>query len=614
MPQGSIEVFPQTENMAAAEDTPKGGASTYQPTPKEEKAIKQAMKLFRRSKANRMNYDEHWLKWYKMHRGIQWEHQRPSYRHSEVINMVFQAIQSTVPIMMDSRPRVEYLPQGKEDQKFAELLNQLFNYDWERNNWRMEVLEAVYDANFFGTGFAELGFDEDAMHGVGEISLGSYDPFWLFPDPSARDINKDCEYIVTAKPEDVGRVRRRYPKHRKWIHADMHDIMHGSREDLGQIRYKSPVDNRTVLEGSSAQETAHKDQVLVITAYMKPKDIDEEKVKESDEETGEESTKFVQKLRYPKGRKIVVANGVLLEDEKELPYSDDKFPFARLVNYVLPREFFGISEVEQLESPQKMFNKVYSFSLDVLTLMANPVWVIDSESGVEPRSMTNRPGLIIEKMQGSEVRRESGVPVGSDVFAMLDRLKQWFDQEAGAQDITRGVPSQGVTAASAIEQLQQAAQTRIRQKMRNLDAFMTDIGRLYMARAMEFYKTPRVVRITGDEEASEFFAVQFSERDGKTIATISKRTELEEGNFVDQPVKELILQGELDIRATTGTGLPFAKREKRENLLQLFDRGIIDEQEVLKNIDHPNYEAVLARVEEKQAAEAEAAAQAAPQQ
>jgi hypothetical protein len=63
---------------------------------------------------------------------------------------------------------------------------------------------------------------------------------------------------------------------------------------------------------------------------------------------------------------------------------------------------------------------------------------------------------------------------------------------------------------------------------------------------------------------------------------------------------------------TTGSALPFAKAEKEQKLLQLFDRGIIDPQEVLQGTDYPNWETVLQRVQERQAAAAQA--QAAAQQ
>jgi hypothetical protein len=73
---------------------------------------------------------------------------------------------------------------------------------------------------------------------------------------------------------------------------------------------------------------------------------------------------------------------------------------------------------------------------------------------------------------------------------------------------------------------------------------------------------------------------------------------------------DLEARGKLDVRVTTGSSLPFARAEKEQKLLSLFDRGIIDAEEVMKGMDFPNWEAILNRVQEKQA-QAAAAQQAA---
>src|SRR5690606_25832009 len=124
-----------------------------------------------------------------------------------------------------------------------------------------------------------------------------------------------------------------------------------------------------------------------------------------DESQGDEP---VYKKKYPNGRKIVVASKVLISDG-ENPYEDGEFPYERLVNYIDPREFWGISEVEPLESPQKIFNKLICFSLDVLTLMGNPIWVIDDDADVDESQLENRPGAVIVKSKDSVVKREEGV-------------------------------------------------------------------------------------------------------------------------------------------------------------------------------------------------------------
>jgi hypothetical protein len=122
----------------------------------------------------------------------------------------------------------------------------------------------------------------------------------------------------------------------------------------------------------------------------------------------------------------------------------------------------------------------------------------------------------------------------------------------------------------------------------------------------QFYSAPRLFRITGKDGAEQFFKMHITEDEatGKKKAYISRNGEVQ--------TKEYLISGEFDVRVVTGSTLPFARAEKEQRLLNLFDRGVIDDEEVLKGIEYPNWEAVKARVEEKKAMAAQAQAQPQP--
>jgi hypothetical protein len=586
-------------NEAISEHEPRGEEKkpeVYSPSTEERQALKLVEKLFQRAKAARGRYDQRWLDYYKFFRGVQWKETRPSYRHSEVINFVFQSIQSVVPILTDSRPRIQYLPTEPTDQDFAQLMNDICEADWTSNNWLEALTEVIYDGHFYGTGASHLGYDGDLNHGAGAIVFESEDLFNVFPDPEARDVNKESGYFVCARPRPIEWVKKKWPDHKDHVKADLIDLMKGSKTSLNKVTFRSPVDDKMYLEqeGTPA-DSVDKDKAMVVTLYLKDESFDEIEKEENGQKV------YEQRKKYPNGRRIVVCSGVLLEDGPN-PYDDGEFPYQRWQNYVLPREFWGISEVEQLESPQKIFNKLVSFSLDVLTLMGNPIWIVSNDSDVDTDNLFNRPGLIVEKNPGSEVRREEGTQLQPYVLQLIDRMQQWFNDIAGTQDVSRGATPGSVTAASAISSLQEAALTRVRQKSRNLDMYLQNLGQQYASRVMQFYTAPKVFRLTNNEGAMRYFKASFNE--GKAYV------QQWNGGGYDMPV-ELKASGKLDVRVTTGSALPFAKAEKEQKLLNLFDRGLIDAQEVLKGMDYPNYEAILQRQAEKAA---QAAAQQPPKQ
>lgn len=586
----------------------KPNPETYSPDPEEKKAIKLAKSLFDKAKRHRAMYDEKWLDYYKMFRGKQWKEQRPSYRHQEVINLIFQNIQSQAPIETDTQPKFEFLPQNPQDRDFADIMNQLAQADWQRYNWGYAFTEVIYDKNIYGTGLSCLEYDPKMNDNVGGLKFQSIDPLYSYPDPQAYDVNTRSRYFCYAEPLDVAEIKAEYPSKAAYIKPDLIDLIQGSRTDLGPLRFRSPVDNKVVIEGSGYQDFYEKDKALKLTVYCDDDEYLEEEINKTDPISGQSTSSFVQKKKYPNGRKIVLCGEVLLSDPSDPnPYEDKEFPYQKVVNYVLPREFWGMSEVEQLEGPQKTFNKLVSFALDVLTLMGNPVWIVDTSAQIDTENLSNRPGLIIEKEPGSEVRREQGVQLQPFVLQLIDRMKEWFDQVGGSNDITRGLNPSGVTAASAIADLQNAAQTRIRQKTRLNDFYLRNVGMQYASRVLQFYTVPQVYRITGNDGAQKFFKFHVSkDENGNRFGNLENLAE----NGASFGVNQVQLMGELDLRVTTGSSLPFSKAEKEQKVLNLFDRGIIDAQEVLKATDYPNWEAVLQRVQQQQAQAAQAQAQA----
>ena len=592
------------DEHAPRQEGDKKDSNEYTASAEEKNVIKRVRKWFDEAKEHRSKYDHKWLDYYKFFRGRQWKDSRPSYRHSEVVNFIFQAIQASVPIITDKQPRVEFLPQEPQDRVLSDILNEIKNNDWEAQNWLHTITEVLYDAHIYGIGYAKIEYDASLNFGLGGNVFESVDPFYCFPDPSARDVNQNGDYFIHAEPMDLSKIKKKWPKKAKHIKPDLLDVIKGDRTDLSQMRFKSPTDNKTYVETDTGGQSMGRDQALVITCYYKDESFDEKETEEG----------YEQKLKYPRGRKTVIVGNIVLEDV-ENPYEDGQFPYLRLQNYILPREFFGISEVEQLESPQKTFNMLVSYTLDVLTLMGNPIWIVDENSGVDVDNIYNRPGLIIEKHPGTEVRRESGVQLQPFVINVIDRMQSWFNEVSGSTDVSSGAQPGSVRTGNAIQALQDAAQTRLRLKSRLLDGFLSQLSYFYISRVFQFYTVPRVFKVIKNDAVPSFFkfTAEPSEDGLKKIAKVRSLQENENGEITVSQEKEFLTSARFDIKSSTGSGLPFAKSEKANLAFNLYDRQIIDAEEVLKAVDYPNKDAVLERMRQKAEVAAEAQLMAAQQ-
>lgn len=615
----------ETTSMLSEHQSPHGSSAApigYEPTEDEQKAIQMVDKLFGKAKNAKKMYDEKWLDYYRMFRGKQWKENRPSYRHSEVLNLIFRAIQSEVPILTDALPRPEFIPQEPNDFELSKILNDVLDSDWTRNNWSYNFTEILYDSHIYGNGFGSVIWNPDADDGIGALEFLSADPFYQFPDPYSRNVNEKSRYYIEAEPTDVEVLKQEFPEHAQFIKPDIIDINKKDKNISDQMKYKSSTDLRTVIEGTSPYDVESKSEALKVCCYVKDMESVEEETKEIGED-GVEKSMFIKRLKYPQGRKLVVINGILCANGPN-DYDDQKYPYIRLTNYILPREFWGVSEIEQLESPQKIFNKLVSFTLDVLTLMGNPIWVVGNTSGVDTDNLFNRPGMVIEADDVNQVKRQEGVQLQPFVLQMIDRIKGYFDDISGSNDSSRGVRPEGVTAASAIEALQDAAQTRLRQKTKNIDAFMQEFGQMYLSRVFQYYTAPRIFRITDNQNATRYFKFHVDTKDEldpvtgtptgqqKRVARVRQFQSGNDGKQYPGEEKEFEVRQKFDVKIATGSALPFEKTRVEQQSLNLFDRGIIDAEEVMKNIRYPNAESVMKRMAEKAAQDAAMAAQGAP--
>jgi hypothetical protein len=121
---------------------------------------------------------------------------------------------------------------------------------------------------------------------------------------------------------------------------------------------------------------------------------------------------------------------------------------------------------------------------------------------------------------------------------------------------------------------------------------------------------PRVYRLTNNPESQKYFKFSIEGDDqGQKYAKVREFIEQEDGTMSYGDERQYQIQGNFDVKVSTGSALPFAKTEKLSIGFQLFDRGAIDAEELLTIADWPNKEKVMARIAEQQQAQAMAQAE-----
>jgi hypothetical protein len=241
--------------------------------------------------------------------------------------------------------------------------------------------------------------------------------------------------------------------------------------------------------------------------------------------------------------------------------------------------------------------------MDNLTTVGNPIWIADI-GAVDTDNITNAPGLIIEKTPGSEVRREMGLPLPGSVNTLYEQAVTSFDRIFGSNEVSLGLRPPGVTSGVAIDSLQEAAQTRLRLKARNMELTLNQLAQMYVSRVFQFYSAERFFALVQDGQPPEVFRFQIEQEPeyaGWYLATVQKMHKDQMGRIVpSEEQKRFRTKGVFDVRATVGSNLPFAKAARSERAIQLFQLGVLDAEELLRAVEWPGWEKVLQRIQEKQ--------------
>lgn len=493
----------------------------------------------------------------------------PDYKSQEISNYVFSTVETVIPIMVANNPKILVLPQKEEFQPKSDRVQRALDFEWQRTKFFSKLVLSCRSGLIFGTVPIMMIWDSNADNGLGNVKPVIVSPFNIFPDPSATCI-EDAEFIIYATYKNVGEVIAEYPNKAALL-----------RQSTGK-----PQDTYLAF-GKDTTEFNPDTSILYIEMFMKDYSMEVT----IEEEDGEKYK--VEKRKYPNGRRIIVAGDVLLDDS-ENPYKDGQFPLVLWKCYDVPGRFWGKGEVENIISPQQAKCTITNAILDSATLTANPVWILDKNSGVEKNSLTNRSGLVVRKNPGTEVRREQPPALPAYIQNIIEVFNQDIEHISGVYDVTRGERPTGITAAAAIQALNEQAQGRIKLKVQQLEQMLSELGSLWLSRIQQFWDTKRNVRIMDADYQLKFDVVD-----------------------------KIDLDGDFDVIVAAGSTMAVNKTARLQQLIQMAQTQaedglpMVDRQTVLENADLPNLEEVMqrfAQIKQQQMMQQQAQAEAQMQQ
>jgi len=226
-------------------------------------------------------------------------------------------------------------------------------------------------------------------------------------------------------------------------------------------------------------------------------------------------------------------------------------------------------------------------------LMTNAIWIGDANAleSEDWENLDNVPGLKVKKKPGSELRRETGEPLPSSVFQIIQYVETAIEKLSGNTEVVSGgVPGQ-VRSGSAIEALQTAAMATIRLKSRLVESLLERVGQKFISRIFQYQDVDRLMwRLKSDNDFESF----------KFAAEVLRGKLPEAKKFLKNP-KDAWKNFLFKIRP--GSSLAMNNWQKSMMALQLYQAQpapLIDREAVLETLDWPNRTEIQRRLQEQE--------------
>ena len=496
-------------------------------------------------------------------------------------NMLFATVQTVAPLLTDNQPIWAARARQPYMQNYMAAHSLALEYLWDKLELGMKLFKWVLDALLMKMGIAKVRFDPD----TDEVAVDVVDPRNYFQAPGYED-NWDVPLCGTRERKPLSWIRMAFP------------------EKGAEVK---PDDDPKFDDGSVLDFELHTKYAAVYEVWFKDASMERYFVDEEGEETQDKKAEERQRAKYPNGRVKVFAGEVLLSD-KPYSYRHKKPPYVILYDYLIPHEWIGMGEGDQMEELNISLNFVLQLLDKWITNYCDPPWLADVNAGFNMETLKEeikKGGAVFEVDMRAvdeplkKVRTNEPANVLGDFIGVLMKMMEHI---TGATDITKGLTTKvQEQSATEISTLMESAYTRTRQRVRNLEAFIKRLLYLMLEIQQQFYMEVRQFS-RRDEDSVEWFQVsnnrQFA---GSTVR--SPQPEMlteEEKQQEDDHYRQFIeaygdvdeVYAEFDLEVQTNSTLPM----DRQSLANLFLR-LLQQAQGSPVTALPMWEATLERLQ-----------------
>lgn len=607
--------MPTTGNGSTATSYQTGESTVTSIFGEDHDLINRLTQLYINARSRKRQYYETWRKNYLLINNRMWAESRTPWMPASTDSEIYPIVSTLVAYMTDQEVSFSVSPAATPHTPFASYMGVLANHlqvlmesNYETLDWRKEIGIMLWDAAQFGSGILKSSWDAGSDGGLGNAKINRVDPYTFYPDPHATCID-DSQYFIEVRRMSLDELQRRYPlafDKVKLFALDLKDGGAGPGDEQRPFIYdqgRYPISNPGALPGGSGvyglpgqnrQHAVMSEGVFVYECWLRENVVEPPSDTDPLSDLSQDAP-----LVSDRWRVVVHAAGIKLLDE----YAEDlweypRHPYSRFC-YDDIGEFWGISLVSHLASPQIAVNRLLTSLQQQAELTGNPVFIDPSNSGLSRTQIVNRPGqrLSVNSNASGAIKPEWLTPPSPPAF-IVELIQFWItrmENTSGISGIAKGQSPPPRTTGMTVTSVQEGAFVRIRNGLRNLEQTLKEVGNLNAQLIIQNYTVPRTIAIAGPQSLQSTLA-------------LSARHFYSPYRGVDEDGKEhtKLIPLKYSLLVSAGADNPTSRQSRISEADTLFAMGAIDGEAVLDSHNYPNREIVTARMQEQALALAKA--------
>ena len=457
------------------------------------------------------------------------------------LNYVRSAVDTMIARATENRPTVAVMPatSDEDDQQAARACEKLVEHLWSALDMQTKLYEFTQLVFVTGTGVMKVYWDPErgeeyelrSPQAIEDAVIESYyeDGVAVPPEsvrPTARTGAPSVEVINLMEfGWDPG---AKDLDHARWAY-------HETSMHIDEIRQNWPEMGRYVTKGSTYDSDSFSAQLL--------KDFK----KDTSAAESEDRVRVIEYFerpspRHPKGFYAILAGEVLLEAQEFLPHGELPFVVARHkpVSGKLP----GDGAVADLIPAQKELNKKFSQRIENANLMASPKWIVP-EGSIAGDHITDEPGeIVVYDPSKPPPRAVSPPPLSPEHGMLATESINHIWQLAGVSDLSRGHIPSGLSGRT-VGMASDLEATLLGPTIREIESAIGQVAQ----RFLQYWRAYMPTSIT--------------------LRTIGRNAVLEAFEFHASDIRSS------DVRVTPNSMLPKHPSYRREQILMLFQQGVL---------------------------------------